>query len=324
MPRPRAQQVSLNDTPYYHCVSRCVRRAFLCGVDHYSGQSYEHRRDWVEKSLYAFADVFCIDICAYAVMSNHLQLVLHLNPDKAQSLEFVDIIQRWHSIFRGNLLSQRYLKGETLSESEMTMLTEIVKEWRERLLSISWFMRRLCEPIAREVNKEDDCTGRFWEGRFKTQALLDEAALAACMAYVDLNPVRAKIAESPETSDYTSIKQRIQNHVQGKTETRLFPFIGSENEKKVKELPFELIDYIELVDWTARQHRGDKRGCLDQNTPTIMQRLGLSQAQWLRCSTGFEDEFSTFVGSIEALDKVKKSLNLQRIRQRTQCQHLSG
>ncbi len=99
--------------------------------------------------------------------------------------------------------------------------------------------------IVREANKEDDGTDRFWEGRFKTQALLDEAALAACMAYVDLNPVRAKIAETPESSDYTSIKQRIQKHLQGKTETRLFPFIGSENAKKVQGLPFELLDYIE-------------------------------------------------------------------------------
>jgi hypothetical protein len=68
MPQPRSSQISLSDTPYYHCISRCVRRSFLCGIDNYSGQSYEHRRGWVEKRLLFLSSVFAIDLCAYAVM----------------------------------------------------------------------------------------------------------------------------------------------------------------------------------------------------------------------------------------------------------------
>ena len=64
MPQPRSRQISLSDTPYYHCVSRCVRRSFLCGIDNYSGQSYEHRRGWVEDRLLFLSSVFAIDICA--------------------------------------------------------------------------------------------------------------------------------------------------------------------------------------------------------------------------------------------------------------------
>jgi REP element-mobilizing transposase RayT len=85
MTQPRKQQVSVADTAFYNITSRCVRRAFLCGVDHYSGRSYEHRRDWVEQRIRLLSSVFAIDICAYAVMSNHLHLVVQLKPQEAEN-----------------------------------------------------------------------------------------------------------------------------------------------------------------------------------------------------------------------------------------------
>ena len=216
MPKPRKTLVSLDATPYYHCVSRCVRRAFLCGEDNITGNSYEHRRQWIEDRLLTLASTFAIDIAAYAIMSNHYHVVLRINHELAGSWTQSEVIDHWHRIFKGNLLSQRYAQGEMLSKAEHDVLSQQVTKWRERLMSISWFMRCSNEPIARKANHEDKVTGRFWEARFKSQALLDEKALAACMVYVDLNPIRARMAKTPEQSDHTSIKRRIKQALDAK------------------------------------------------------------------------------------------------------------
>ena len=210
MPRPRKQLISLDATPYYHCTSRCVRRAFLCGIDPFTQNNYEHRRAWVEERILFLGSIFCIDICAYAVMSNHYHVVLHINKTREAGLNDHQVCQRWHQLFKGTPLTQKFERGEVLSEADSFAVKEKVGQWRLALCDISWFMRTLNEPIARQANAEDKCSGKFWEARFKSQALLDEKALAACMAYVDLNPIRVKMAETPEVSDHTSIKKRIE------------------------------------------------------------------------------------------------------------------
>ena len=125
-------------------------------------------------------------------------MILHINTERAKRWSDHEVVERWHQLFNGTVLSQKYLKSEgELSKVEMLVFQETIDEWRSRLQDISWFMRILNEAVAREANTEDGCTGRFWEGRFKSQALLDETALMACMAYVDLNPIRAKMAATP-------------------------------------------------------------------------------------------------------------------------------
>ncbi|SBS36457.1 hypothetical protein MSP8886_03696 [Marinomonas spartinae] len=166
MPRARSLQVSLQDTPFYHCVSRCVRRAFLCGEDPVSGASFEHRRGWVEERLLFLASVFAIDVCAYAVMSNHLHVVLHIHAEKAAKWSTLEVLQRWHKLHKGTLFTQQYVRGESLPDYAMALVEASAEAYRSRLMDISWFMKELNEPIARQANFEDNCTGRYYSHRF--------------------------------------------------------------------------------------------------------------------------------------------------------------
>ena len=322
MATPRKQQVNLIDTPYYHCISRCVRRAFLCGEDKLTGQSYEHRRGWVEDKLLALSQTFAIDICAYAVMSNHTHIVLCVDVEQAKSWSMHEVISRWHQLFKGTLITQQYLRGDKLIKPLQQIAEETAEVYRARLTDISWFMRILNESIAVQANKEDKCTGRFWEGRFKSQALLDEAAVIACMAYVDLNPIRANIATTPETSNHTSIQQRITVAKKTKQPNLLYPFVGNPRQNAPRGLTFELKDYIELVDLTGRCIREDKCGYIDNNLPSILTRLNISTESWLVLTTQFRKVFHGAVGNPEALTEFCQHQHLKKRAAISVCQKL--
>ena len=312
MATPRRNLISVSNTPYYHCISRCVRRAYLCGQDPLTGRSYEHRRDWVEKKLFQLGRIFCIDICAYAVMSNHTHLVLHIDIAKAKRLNNRAILIRWHKLFKSTFLCQRFLNGELLTQAELAAVNARVNLYRERLSSISWFMRVLNESIARKANLEDECKGRFWEGRFKSQALLDEAALAACLAYVDLNPVRAKAADLPEQSDYTSIKSRINASHNNKQPKSLMRFAGKTRKHMPKGLPFELKTYLQLVDWTGRSIREDKPGTIPENALPILERLDICTDNWLTLTTSFTRSFKNTAGKEQAITAYANHMKRKR------------
>ncbi|WP_105169789.1 transposase [Pseudoalteromonas sp. T1lg23B] len=310
----RKCQISLSDTRYYHCVSRCVRRTFLCGEDKLTGRSYEHRRSWVEERLLFLGQVFCIDVCAYAVMSNHTHVVLYVDDKKTERLSDRAILIRWHKLFKGSPCAHMYLKGEYLDEGQRYFLDKEIQKYRQRLSSISWFMRVLNENIARRANKEDGCTGHFWEGRFKSQALLDEPALMACMAYVDLNPLRAKMANTPEESEHTSIKMRCEQAKMAKQSKLLARFIGSPRKHMPKGLPFELKSYLELVELTGKCIRTDKRGYITKSEAPILERLNIKAQNWLKLTTQFEKVFHGAVGKPHSLDMYCEKLQHKRRR----------
>lgn len=332
MTKARNEQVSLEATPFYHCYVRCVRRAFLCGVDKTTGENYQHRKQWIESRLKFLSYVYAIDICAYAVMSNHYHVVLHVDKARAQAWSKEDVVERWTQLFNGDLLVNRWLKSPELLDAAQTkaVFTQIEK-WRERLFDISWFMRNMNETIARMANQEENCKGRFWEGRYKSQALLDDGALLTCMAYVDLNPVRASICDDLAKSDFTSIQQRLHEYAQNSSRVEpatakyleegavakqalveslklnklpqqsLMPFCGSAHTSVNRALPFTYEDYFQLVDATGRLLREGKSGNISQNISSIVARFGLNPGKWLEHVRHFNRRYGWVAGAVQKI-----------------------
>ena len=274
----RRQQICLTETCYYHCISRCVRRAFLCGVDALSGKSYQHRREWVEQQLLAQSRAFCVDVVGYAIMSNHYHVIVKVNLEQAASLSAEAILTRWQQLYRLNPLMVRFKAGNVLTDAEKVIVDMKIARMRDILINISRFMGYLNERIARKANVEDDCKGRFWEGRFLSQALLDETALLQCLAYVELNPVRAGLSHDPMQSEYTSIKRRLAGNC-----SDLLPFKSDKPEAVADHhyhLPFHLDDYLQLLDWSGRIIREDKQGAIPEDAPPLIDQLSITPVRW--------------------------------------------
>jgi REP element-mobilizing transposase RayT len=321
MTQSRSKQVSLQDTRYYHLISRCVRRAYLCGEDAYTKQSFEHRRQWMVDRIRYLTSVFAIDVAAYAVMSNHYHLVVYVDESEAKAWSDEEVCQRWQQLYHNHPLVERLQQGRCSCKAEQDKAQEIINKWRERLMDLSWLMRNLNEYIARKANREDSCQGRFWEGRFKSQALLDEKAVLSCMAYVDLNPIRAKMANSVQSAQYTSIFERIHDkasHIDKKeqlpfTVKPLLGFIGNNHQQSPKGISFSLLDYLTLVEKTGQIIREDKSGYLNEQAFPLLQQLGINSDDWLQLAQHFGKQYRQAVGSISELSAFAANTDKQWI-----------
>lgn len=321
MAYPRKSLICLADTPYYHVVARCVRRAWLWGYDAYAGKDYSHRKHWVVQRLRLLSNVFAIDLCAYAIMCNHYHLVLRVDRERATRWSSQEVVRRWTRLFGEPPLIKCWLEG-TATVAERTAAEQLIERWRTRLIDISWYMRTLNEYLARRANAEDECTGRFWEGRFKSQALLDEMGLLTAMAYVDLNPVRAGAAATPEDSEFTSVYARIQQHTLRPRTRRsrerfstppMLPF-HDECASDHPTLPMHFKDYLQLLDWTGRVVRPDKPGAIDANIPPILVRLQLDPDAWRATMRVGGNRFGRALGRFERLRSHARRLGQSWIR----------
>jgi REP element-mobilizing transposase RayT len=338
MGMPRSQYVKEGEEGFYHCFSRCVRRAYLYGFDKFTGRDFSHRKEWIMERLRYLAAIFAIEVCAYAVMHNHYHLVLHTRPDLVLLWSDYEVAERWLTLFP----LKRKLRGPALPplEEQISALAgcpERIAVLRRRLSSLSWFMGKVNEHIARAANQEDDVKGRFWESRFKCQALLDEAAIAAAMVYVDLNPIRAGLAGTPEESDFTSIQERIRAWKEERMKT--VSVLGEELEEipmtdECVQLPEPIAEkghspkisasflgpiesdgerkgilgmttaeYIDLVDRSGRLIRQNKRGAIDPDLAPILMRIGASPREWTDTVSRFGTKFQVAAGLLANLRK---------------------
>jgi len=340
MTMPRSKYVQEGQEGVYHCFTRCVRRAFLCGFDKVTGRDFSHRKAWIVDRLRFLSGIFAIEVCAFAVMDDHHHSVLHVKPDIVKTWSDREVAIRWLTLY------PKQKKAPTeIQILALTNCPDRIAELRKRLCSLSWFMARLNEHIARAANKEDDVKGRFWESRFKCQALVDCAAIAAAMVYVDLNPIRAGIAATPEDSDFTSIQERIhswqnENMIQGSApddSSSNLPSGSLEDEKHLSEaanrisgsfpgelpqgsissagwlcpiqsdsqrrgiLPMTAAEYFDLVDKSGRILRSGKHGAIDPNLAPILVRIGANPQVWIDTVSHFGTRFRLAAGLISNL-----------------------
>jgi len=316
MPYPRYKQIDLQQTQYYHVVSRCVRRSYLCGFDQDTGESYEHRKDWVERRLLYLTNVFSIDVLAYAVMSNHYHVVVDINDNIGCKISDSDVVKRWHKVSSGTPETVKFAEAGILptDDNQKSKLRATIQEYRRRLCDLSWFMKLLNGYIARQANKEDDCTGHFWEGRFKSQALIGISAVLSCMVYVDLNPFRAGIVDIPENAFHTSLNKRYKALKQNRQPRTLLPFSAENAYKDQKCIPYSLENYLQLVKDTSMISKQLDKPLISQRTKKSLQNLGLCSDQWCEFMAGLEELFPVALGSFEQIEAFKKATGRTRMR----------
>ncbi len=267
-----------------------MRRAWLCGIDPDTKQNYEHRKEMVAERIKRLGEIFAVGIYGYAVMSNHLHVVLSIGPSVPANWSDEEAIGRWLHLYPART-------PERMDEKRTAFLgnPDAVTCCRERLTDLSWFMRSLDEFVARQANAEDGKNGLFWQGRYKCQALTDERALAEAMAYVDLNPIRTGIAGKLEDSEHTSIALRLDSlRMQpGLADKPLQPVAGV---GVFQRLPMSNRQYVDLVDFTGRQIRPGKRGHIAENEPPALRRLGLDTRHWTGQVKGIGSGYWRIVG----------------------------
>jgi REP element-mobilizing transposase RayT len=294
VPTARKFIVDPQESGIYHCFSRCVRQAYLCGG------VFEHRRGWIEDRLAKLTAHMAVNLYGYSILSNHMHVVVQIMPKQAELWSDEEVAERYLWLCPGDF--RRRLRGiEVGSPPTPEEIHDFIHsenraaKARAHLCSLSWFMAKLKEPIARRANKEDGREGHFWESRFKSVKILDPAALITTMAYVDLNPLRAGLCKLPEEAAHTSIRGRVH---------QVSPGAGPWNGPRLAEIScLSTRNYLSLVDATARRVTAGKH-TLDQDLPEILQRLGVDQQRWCQILTEGVERFNgTALGSKQSLSR---------------------
>ena len=306
--KPRSDIFDPDHVGIYHCWNRLVQRRHLFGLDELTGKDHSHRKDWLRERLKVLSGIMALDVLDYAVLDNHLHVVLRNRPDITGNWNDKEVATRWW-----NLCPERKNQDGSAAEPtsvELRYFEQDADEYRKRLSDISWFMRLLCQPIARRANQEDGVDGRFFAKRFDCSRLKSEADVLACSLYVDLNAIHAGIADTPEQSAYTSAFDRIRSRwrsiqqelaatpcatfnddaradawlapiflderaeaYEGVEQASAWNPIGAPRVSNKGFLPITCAQYLTLLDSIGRLLRQDKRGNIPHDLPPILDRL---------------------------------------------------
>ena len=206
----RKEIVREGEIGVYHTWSRCVQKAFLCGLDPETGIDFDYRRVWIKSLLEYLARVFAVDVGNYSVLSNHQHLIVRTRPDIADQWSAEEVAWRWKLAWPTWIAGQWVREPTDEEIHEVLARPERIPKLRANLASLSWFMARWKEPIARLANAEWDRKGHFYEQRFGSREIVDDPANLCCNVYVDLNQIKAQMADSLEDSHCSAIQDRLQ------------------------------------------------------------------------------------------------------------------
>lgn len=333
----REELFSPDEVAILHVMNRTVRQCFLLGVDPLNKVDYSYRKAWIQRHIEYFAKHFGLDLLTYAILSNHFHLVLRSRPDVVKTWDDTEVARRWWMI-----CPKRKEPDGSAAEPTETDLNPIrndpalLKKVRRRLSDVSWWMRLLCQRLGQRINKEDGKIGKVWN-RFKAVRLLDEAALLACSAYVDLNPIRAAVAETMEESEHTSIQKRLQAvqtqddpmcsecpppradrhlapiHLHSLRDAlQVYPSSSGNRCSDKGFLPITELEYVELLDWTARQVVKGKQGFTPETTPLVLDRIGVSLKSWQALVTDFGRLFNLVAGKAHTVASHRGKKRMKR------------
>ena len=359
----RAEVFAPDEVAVVHVMNRVVRRCFLLGIDSLTGKNYDHRKGWIEELLQRFASCFGIDLLGYAILSNHFHLILRSRPDVVATWDDTEVARRWLTLCPYRKNSDGI--PEEPNEFELNTIRSNPQKLaavRLRLSDIGWWMRLLCQTVAMRANQEDQELGRFWQSRFRAVRLLDDAAIAACAAYVDLNPIRAGIAASLETSEYTSVQQRIQaEQEQAKfdrsasksakremnpenrppsansvTARHLAPLMLNERSGEIGPmantsggrcsdkgfLPMEHDAYLKLLNWTASHIVKKGRIRVPAACRPVLDQLEMEPRRWLQLVSRFGRLFYNVAGRPQTIDLTRTRVGQHRYHLRTEAREL--
>lgn len=287
-------------------MSRCVRQGFLLDTMDISNGESNYRNEWIQRRLLYLSEVFAIDLLSFAIMDNHTHLVLFANLDLAKNLTNIEVLKRWSKLGKLPLLCQLYLSQDwrtKLNDVEISIVLGLIDTYRAKLVNISVFMSRFNYYIAKRANKEDKVSGHFWEGRFKSQALLDIDAVFACMTYVDLNPIRSKKSLTLKGSKYTSIKYRI-NKAKDYSKAKVLPLLNGTS-----------VDYQhDCLNMTLKTYMSHLQSFIGskQSTKefTELKAFTKNNKNWQKSTPAFESSFSNAAGEKELVSLFNKQARL--------------